>query len=177
MKVVVVTFQMLLLLLFESGCNSVPAADGPPAKADNGLNKLSIYTSYSPVKIDIIPLTEFSRLSDAGEGPEINVYVSLLDSFGCQVKSPGVFRFELYERVPRSADPKGKRTVIWPDIDLTEPVDNNNYWRDFFRAYKFNLDFEPQSNQSYILQVTYQSPSSRRLSDEFVLKHTKWHIR
>ena len=75
--------------------------------------------------------------------------VSLLDPFDCQIKSPGVFRFELYEYVQRSAEPKGQRVIIWPDIDLTECSENNNHWRDFLRAYEFNLDFGPQRNQCY----------------------------
>jgi len=86
---------------------------------------------------------------------------------------PGVFRFELYERVVRSAEPKGRRIVIWPDIDLTGAAENNEYWRDFLRAYEFNLPFEAQIKQCYILQVTYLSPSGKRLSAELSLECTQ----
>jgi hypothetical protein len=97
----------------------------------------------------------------------------LLDSFGCQVKSAGVFRFELYERVERSAEPKGRRVVIWPDIDLIDAAANNENWRDFLRAYEFNLDFDLQGSQNYVLQVTCLCPGGKRLSAEFGLECMK----
>jgi hypothetical protein len=97
----------------------------------------------------------------------------LLDSFDCQIKTPGIFRFELYKYVRRSAEPKGKRIAIWPDIDLTGTTENNNYWRDFLRAYEFNLDFVPKRNQSYILQATCLCPNGKHLSADFVLKYTE----
>ena len=161
----------LVLLLVEAGCE--PATTESPLPGDNSSNLLSTYTAYAPVKIDIMPLTEFIGAGEPEEASKINVYVSLLDSFDCQKKSPGVFRFELYEYVERSADEKGRRIIIWTDVDLTDAVENNNHWRDFLRAYEFNLFFEPESNQSYVLQVTCLCPSGRRLSAEFTIKHTK----
>ena len=172
MKAVNVIWRVLFFafLLVKAGCESVPVATELPAGAGNDADAdVSIYTCYAPVKIDILPLTEFVRVDNAEEGPKIKVYVSLLDSFGCQIKWPAVFRFELYERVLRSSEPKGRRAVIWPDVDLTEQGANNTYWQDFLRAYKFDLDFEPQSNRSYILQVTCLYTSGRRLSAEFGL--------
>ena len=168
---VIARIFFFVLLLVEAGCG--PATTESPPLGDNRSNLLSVYTAYNPVKIDIMPLTEFIGAGGAEEAPKINVYVSLLDPFGCQEKWPGVFRFELYEYVERSADEKGRRITIWPDIDLTDVVENNNHWRDFLRAYEFNLGFEPQSNQSYVLQVTCLCSSGRRLSAEFTLKHTK----
>jgi len=168
MRVVGITAQVFFvcLLLVEAGCESVPA------KTDNA-SDISIYARYAPVKVDIMPLTELVIGDNDDEESKINVYVSLLDSFGHQAKSPGTFRFELYQKLQRSAEPKGKRIIIWPDIDLTEPVKNNNHWRDFLRTYEFNLDLEPQSNHSYILQVTCLCPNGRRLSAQFDLKHTR----
>jgi len=163
---------LLAMLLVGAGCQWPLSPPGLSAKTDNDLNKLSVYTHYAPAKINIVPLTEFISIGDAQQ-PKINLYVSLLDSFGSQIKSPCVFRFELYQRVQRSAEPKGKRITIWPDIDLTEPAANNEYWRDFLRAYEFDLPFEPDVSQSYILQVTCLCPNGRRVSAEFVLKLTK----
>ena len=156
MKVAAVISQIFFscLLLVEGGCKPVPVAAELLPDADSNFNELFVYTRYTPAKIDIMPLTELIRAGDTEVVSRLKVYVSLLDSFDCQIKSPGVFRFELYEYVPRSAEPKGRRIIIWPDIDLTEQEENNNYWQDFLRAYKFNLDFELRNNQSYILQVT-----------------------
>jgi hypothetical protein len=128
------------------------------------------YSGYMPAKVDIMPLTEFVPVPHAEGSSKLRIYVGLLDSFNCQMKSPGVFRFELYEGVLRSAEPKGRRIILWPDIDLTNAAKNNQCWRDFLRAYEFNLDFEPKASQNYILQATFLSTAGRRLSDDFNLK-------
>ncbi len=163
--VVAVIVQISLLLLGGAGCE--PADAELSASTNSGCNQLS---EYGPVKVDIMPLTEFT--GDDEKPSKVRVYVSLLDAFDCQIKTPAVFRFELYDRVPRSAEPKGRRIFIWPDIDLNDVAKNNEHWQDFLRAYQFDLYFEPKANQSYILQVTSLCPGSRRLSAEFVLKHT-----
>ncbi len=162
---------ILLFLVVWAGCE--PAASEITSKADNGFNQLSAYAWYVPVKIDIMPLTELINVGDDEEASKIRVYVSLLDAFDSQIKTPGVFRFELYEYIERSAEPKGRRIIIWPDIDLVDTVENNKHWRDFLRAYEFNLEFEPESNKSYILQATCMCPNGKRLSAEFGLKHAK----
>ena len=171
MKVAVVVSRILLLifLLAAAGCGQLP---GRTSKADNDLNKLSAYSRFAADRINIMPLTEFINTDNIRQ-ISIKPYVSLLDSFGSQIKSPGIFRFELYQRVLRSAEPKGKRVVIWQDINLTEPALNHEYWRDFLRAYEFDLPFELDVNQSYILQVTCLCPNGRRLSVEFALKLTQ----
>lgn len=172
MRAVGVIMKILLCpLLFGSGCE--PKAAELPTQNGKGSNLPSIYVSYTATKIDIMPLTEFTRPSEGEGAPKIRVYVSLLDSFGYQIKNPAIFRFELYELVQRSAEPKGKRAVIWPDIDLTDVVENSNYWRDYLRTYEFNLDFEPEKNQNYILQVTCLCPNGKRLSADFALKYTE----
>ncbi len=150
----------VMSLLFLAGTGCQPAELSP--KTDIASNKLS---AFGPVKLNIMPLTEFT---DGKK--QIKVYVSLLDSFDCQVKAPAVFRFELYSKVPRSAEPKGQRIILWPDIDLTDAAKNNEHWKDFLRAYEFNLPFQPESGKSYILQVTSLCASGRRLSAEFTLK-------
>ncbi|MHC4536361.1 MAG: hypothetical protein ACYS6K_20615 [Planctomycetota bacterium] len=174
MKVSVVAFRILLFifLLAVVGCGQFPSHSARSLKADNDLNKLSAYSRFAPDKINIIPLTEFINTDNVRQ-ISIKPYVSVLDSFGSQVKSPGIFRFELYQRALRSAEPKGKRVEIWEDIDLTEPAANHESWRDFLRAYEFDLPFELDVNQSYILQVTCLCPNGRRLSTEFALKLTQ----
>lgn len=165
-RILVVFFFVLVLI--ESGCEPMPETIESQSKVADGLD-VSVYSDYFPAKIDILPLTEFVGDTEE-ERTTIRVYVSLLDSFGCQIKGPGTFRFELYERVVRSPEPKGKRLSIWTDFDLTEPVTNNNHWRDFLRAYEFELDFEGQDKRSFILEVTYIGPGGRRLTTDFALK-------
>ncbi len=161
-----------VLLLANTGCEQPAPPPQAAVEPKNDPGKSSAYVHYAPAKIDIMPLTELVPAGGA-QGARINLYVSLLDAFGSQIKSPAVFRFELYEYVQRSAEPKGKRAVIWADVDLTDPVRNNGYWQDFLRAYEFNLPFEQAGSQDFILQVTCLCPSGSRLSSELMLRHAK----
>ena len=155
-------------LLINTGCDPRSLPSDISNRPNNENEKLSVYDRYSPEEIDIIPLTGFVNIGDAQQS-QITLYVSLLDSFGSEIKSPCIFRFELYEKVQRSAEPKGRRVVIWPDIDLTEPTINNQYWRNFLRAYEFNLPFAPASNQIYILEVTCSCSTGKRLISDYTL--------
>ena len=188
MRVIAGISQVFLpmLLLTYAGCEPVRTAGAPPDQNTAGA-ALCVY--YAPVKIDILPLTEFTAppgglVPDGGSGPHIDAYVSLLDSFGSQIKSPGKFRFELYEYIQRSAEPRGRRVMIRPEsdlsdpnsgnrhwIDLSDPAANNRSWRDFLRAYQFNLPFKPAPGQEYILEATCLTPDGSRLTAEFGLKH------
>ena len=175
-----------MLLLTWAGCEPVRTTGAPP---DHNTADAPLCIYYAPVKIDILPLTEFTAL-DGGSDPHIEAYVSLLDSFGSQIKSPGKFRFELYEYVQRSAEAKGRRVMIWPEsdlsdpnsgnrywIDLSDPAANNRSWRDFLRAYQFNLPFKPAPHEGalrpgrdYVLEATCLTPNGSRLTAEFGLK-------
>jgi hypothetical protein len=174
MKLLSIISRILLLtfLFIITGCKQPAEPDETTIVTNDIIDKLSFYTRYAPSKIDIMPLTEFAGAGDPQQS-KINIYVSLFDQFGCQTKSPGIFRFELYEYIPRSSEPKGKRAVFWPDVDLIDPVTNNDYWRDFLRAYEFNLPCESAGNQDYILQVTCHCPNGKRLSSEFALRKAK----
>jgi hypothetical protein len=173
MKPLHIITRLLLLILFtiNTGCEQPKTPPDIPVMTEISFDMLSLYTSYVPVKIDIMPLTEFVRPDNAQ--PKINIYVSLIDPFGSQIKSPGMFRFELYEYLSRSAEPKGKRAIIWPDIDLSDPITNNSYWQDFLRDYEFSLPCEQTNGQDYILQVTCLCPNGKRLTSEFSLRNTK----
>ena len=174
MKPLRIIFLLLLLTLFSTiiGCRQPGTFNVNPANTDIDDDILSYYINYAPVKIDIMPLTELLSPGNTQQST-INIYVSLLDQFGSQIKSPGTFRFELYGYMQRSSEPKGKRAVIWPDIDLTDPVINNSYWLDFLRAYVFSFPCEQTGNQDYILQVTCLCPNGKRLSSEFALRQAK----
>ena len=164
--------KFLLISLFLNLSCEQSSTPSDPIVQDESEQSIIAYSEYFPVKIDIIPLTEFIDKSD-GQQAEINLYVSLLDAFGSQLKSPCIFRFELYQRIQRSSELKGKRAIIWPDIDIIDPAINNGYWRNFLRAYEFNLPFQPESNQDYILEVTCLCPNNKRLTAEFSLIRPK----
>jgi len=175
----------LFCLLVTAGCSRPQPATRPPvvepatvapqsvAQPVENTAKTSAASgtgTFAPVKIGILPLTELSSPSGAGHGTKLNAFVALLDAFGCQMKAPGVVRFELYEYVPRSAQQRGQRLALWPDIDLTGPAENNKYWRDFLRAYEFELDTQAARDKTYTLQVTCLCPDGKRLSGEYTLR-------
>jgi hypothetical protein len=170
----------LFCLVVFSGCAQpqarAPRAEDREQKAE--APAVSVSTGFAPAKVNILPLSEISNPAarpgapKSGAEPEttLDVYITLLDAFGSQVKAPGVLRFELYEYVTRSAEPKGQRITLWPDFDLTGPVENNKYWRDFLRAYEFELDIRADPTKTYILEATCLCPDGRRLSGDYTLK-------
>ena len=174
MKSVRVIFWVVLLIFFISnlGCEPASRPVQVPPEAKNDLNLSSFYTRFAPTKIDVLPLTELIQAT-TGQKTRLNLYVSLLDAFGSQIKTPGVFRVEIYDYMQRSAEPKGRRIAIWPDIDLTDPTANNKYWNDFLRAYRFDLPLEQGGVRDYILQVTCLCPNGSRLTTDFTLKSQK----
>lgn len=173
MKSVLTIFGVLSIIFFTgTGCDKPRLPIRPTAVTDDGLEKLSSYARYAPEKIDILPLTELVFVDDIDRSG-IDLYISLLDQYGCQVKSPGTFRFELYEHVPLSGEPKGKRIKIWPDFDLNDPEPNNEYWQDYLRTYEFNLPFDLAGTLDYILEVTCFCPNGRRLMGKYTLRSTE----
>jgi hypothetical protein len=156
-------------ILFYAGCSGPPSESGqlnlPFIQSDAAL-----YARYAPARIDILPITTINPTTSSAGDYVINVYVCLLDSVDSQIKYPATFRFELFQQVQRSNEPKGKRILIWPDINLTEPVINNKYWQDFLRAYLFSLPLERSAFETTILQVTSVSPSGKRLTADFPIR-------
>ena len=136
-------------------------SESAPAAAPGG---------YGPARIEILPLTELTDAPAGQQGTQLTIYMSLLDAFGSQIKAPGTLRFELYEYIQRSAQTKGQRIAIWPDIDATRAPENQKYWRDFLRAYEFTLTGQAPKGSTYVLQVTCMIPGGKRLTTDFLLK-------
>ncbi|MDD5458767.1 MAG: hypothetical protein PHF37_05195 [Phycisphaerae bacterium] len=156
----IIAIPICIGVLFCSGCTE-PSRSVEPRSINTSAPR-----AYQPVAIKILPLTEIGTKNNVRV---LRAYVSLMDSFGDYVKSQATFRFELYQYVARSAEPKGARLVIWPDIDLTEAAESQQYWRDFLRGYEFELELGPVYPQSYLLQVTCICPGQVRLSAEYNL--------
>ena len=187
MKLRFAVHGLVLSLVALAGCSQPRVTQRPPvveqasatesgvAPATEDTAKTPIASgpvTFAPAKIGVLPLTELSSPSGAGQGAKLDVFVTMLDAFGCQMKAPGVLLFELYEYVPRSAQLKGKQLALWPQIDLTAPAENNRYWRDFLRAYEFELDAQVGRDKTHILEVTCLCPDGRRLSSQYTLKGT-----
>ncbi len=155
----------LIITLAVVGCDSVTTVREPEETAERIL-------CYEPTKIKVAPLTELVTVQYE-DVLKLKVYIDVLDGFDSRMKTPAVFRFEAYEYLPRSGEEKGKRAIIWPDIDLAEPGRNNEYWRDYLRCYQFTLDVgeEIEKDQSYVLHITCITPLGEQLIDDFVIEY------
>jgi hypothetical protein len=173
--------SLLTSLLLLSGCEQPqpaprsgqfpqPVAPQQDAAKGVGTAPAAAPVGFSPARIEVLPLTEITDAPAGQQGTQLTIYVSVLDAFGSQMKALGTLRFELYEYIQRSAQMKGQRIAIWPDIDATTPSENQKYWRDFLRAYEFTLAGQVTKGVTYVLQATCMLPSGKRLTDEFVLK-------
>ena len=169
MKTITLSIKLFFALAFAfyAGCSTQPpGADSSPALFHDS----TPCSRFGPARIDVLPITSITPASASDRDSAITAYVCLLDAFDSQIKAPVVFRFELFQRLQRSADPKGKRLIVWPDIDLTDPAVNNNLWQDFLRAYLFSLPLEKSSAENCILHVTCVCPSGKRLNADFIVR-------
>ncbi len=129
---------------------------------------------FTPERIRMIGLTEI--IPDAGLPDEavLSIYVDIFDAYDSHMKAPVTFRFELYEFVPRSSESRGRRLIIWPDIDLSDPAVNNGYWQDYLRTYHFDLqmNFRPAPETTFTVEATCTTQEGKRLSHKRQIKYT-----
>lgn len=156
------------LVVTIAGC----AQDMSVSDDDNG-HVSPLGCVYGVEEIHITGLTELKLESQDAAGSQLQVYLDLLDSFGIRIKSPGKFRFELYEFVPRSGQSRGKRLFMSkPDIVLFDAQANNKYWQDYLRSYVFSLkmEFRVVVGTEYILEVTCMTGDGKRITDTFQIR-------
>lgn len=136
------------------------------ANADFPAGTIQKACLFTPQKIKFNQLTQFTQ------SWQIAAYIDVFDQFDSRIKTGGVWRFELYEKVPRSADPMGGRVFIWPDFELTEAKKNNDLWQEYLHCYKFELNMEAEiaAGKTYILQAVYFSAAGKRITDSIELK-------
>jgi hypothetical protein len=160
MRFIISLLTVISILPF-IGCEQI---QNQPSDAYSG--KFQRTCLFSPEKI------QFNQLTESTKPGQITAYIDVFDQFGSRIKAAGVWRFELFGYVPRSADPMGSRVNLWSDIELTDPVINNNAWQEYLHCYKFDLDIDTDlAGKTYILQAVCFTADGRRLSDTFELKH------
>ncbi len=160
----------LLLLLGVAGCASGPALSGDIAQQD-------MLALLMPSRIEIVePFTRL-RSFDADDIPDgIEVLlraVNSLDNPGLMIV--GSVRVELFEHVPASANQKGKRVEQWT-VDLGSVSQQRKHWNRLTQMYEFRLGVNRASIPGvgrYVLSVTYTSPLSEHLTDEFVMEELR----
>jgi hypothetical protein len=154
-------------MFFLCGCEQQYSPAPRPEK--EAITEFETLNDYQPVKAVFLPLSDVRSSDKAADPDTITVYIALQDGAGSSVKAPVVFRFELYQFSPLSADPKGKRLYIWEDINLNTFKENNRYWRDYLRAYEFRLLYNCPDCRKYVLEVTCMNPSGTRLLADIIL--------
>ena len=96
--------------------------------------------------------------------------VNALDNPGQMIA--GELRAELYEHVPGSADPKGRRLENWT-MYLTTTEQQKKHWNQLTQMYEFELGLDPDNPPppaaKYVLSVTLVSAMEKRLFDEIVI--------
>lgn len=158
-------YILVFVAIYSVGCES--------EELNPVTNSARLYHGYAPTQVSIMGLTEMVWGGEEMIPAELTVYIDLLDSYGARIKSPGTFRLKVFEYVPRSSQPMGKNITSWDDVNLYRPIDNDEYWQDHLRAYKFDLqlNFFPQKGQIYILQATCITPSGRYLTDTYQVSY------
>ena len=158
-----------IIAITATGCeipdNPADPDISPPRSRQDTIPVACVFT---PERIRIIGLTEIIP-----DKTVLSIYVDIFDAYDSHIKAPARFRFELYEFVPRSSEPRGDRLMIWPDIDLTDPAVNNRYWHDYLRTYIFDLpmNFAPAGDTTYILEATCITAQGKRLSNKRQIRY------
>ena len=119
-----------------------------------------------PEAIRVHPFTG-RTFAEAGGVTGVDVRIEAIDAFGDATKAFGDFRFEMYNFVPNSLDPKGKRIAVW-DESILKPTDNLLHWDKITRMYIFKLQWDRPVpvGKRVVLAATFDSPFTPRLSDE-----------
>lgn len=145
-------------------CGCEPDYSTSSGAVRDAIAEFESFKAYQPLQVVFLPLSEVYISAKPTEPDTIMAYVALQDGAGSAIKAPASFRFELYHFKPRSADPKGRRLHMWEDISLNDFTENNEYWRDYLRAYEFRLQYNCRSEcRRYVLEVTCTCPSGARL--------------
>lgn len=159
--------HLVLLVLATAGCKSTP---------DQGLDvgERRMMSLLLPSRIEIVePFTSIRRFGDSNDPQGIELMlqaVNALDNPGLMIV--GRVRAELYEHVPASAEPKGRRIDHW-NVELATVAQQRQYWDEITQMYRFRLAIETEgipAAEQYLLLVTYVPPMGPILTDECAIR-------
>ncbi|MCK4658488.1 MAG: hypothetical protein KAV82_03110 [Phycisphaerae bacterium] len=156
----------VVVLLLAGGCSRTPVDISDTATRQ----QLSL---LMPTKVNIVrPFTRFNGFDNENRPDGIELLVRPINSLGDPVNIAGQIIVELYEFRQASGDSKGSKYKQW-DIALVSERDQRMYWNRTTNMYEFHLQFETASlppSRKYVLQVTYNTPLSEHMVDEYVLE-------
>jgi len=153
----------VFILVSLSGCDEGPG----PLSAERITGR-----GFSVASVHFTGLTRLVPGGSDADSRSIRTFVELRDVYDSKLKSPAVFRFDLYRYVPHRSDPRGTHLQTWPDFRLTEAPANHLYWRDYLRAYEFSLEIDPSlpAEETYLLEVTCLTDEPKRMCVFYVLQ-------
>lgn len=128
-----------------------------------------------PSRVEVVePFTRVKSFDQDAEPDGIELLlqaVNALDNPGLMLA--GDIRVELFEHIPGSADPKGRRFEHW-NLELTTAAQQRRYWNQLTQMYEFRLGVDLSRippGDKYVLLVTYNSPLGEHLTDECVITY------
>ena len=96
------------------------------------MSEMSLFNTASP-GVHLLDMTGFAPAA-SGEGTVLRVFVQ-----PDKIEQDLCFRFELYVYIPRSSNPRGKRIVLWPDMEVKANASSNSQWREHLKFVCFQL--------------------------------------
>jgi len=131
-------------------------------------------TLLVPRKIEIVaPFTGVKSFDDDPTPDGIELLLQAVNSLDDPGMLVGHVRVELFEQVPATADPKGRRLEHW-NIELTTMNQQRTFWNAATQMYEFRLQADPEvipPRDRYVLQVTYASPLGEHLTAEHAFEY------
>jgi hypothetical protein len=126
-----------------------------------------------PHEIRIVEAFTGFRSFDQDQRPDgVELLLQPMDSYGDPVKIAGTVRVELYTYLKASGDRKGERVCDPWELALLTEQDQKRYWNNVTGMYEIELKFPKDlrpSGETYVLMVTYNTPLSGHMTDEYVL--------
>lgn len=127
-----------------------------------------------PARVEIVqPFTRVQSFDDDPRPDGIELLVQAVDAMEDPSLMPGRLDAALYEYIPASADPKGRKLEHWV-MELTTPKQQRRYWNSMTQMYEFRLGIDPSRippAEKYVVAIVYTSPLGEHLSDECLLTY------
>ena len=127
---------------------------------------------YSPQSLKVLPFTKPRSFDEDAFPDGVGVSVRTQDGAGDPVKAYGTFLFELYAYKSGLASHRGELLNTWQQA-VRNPNDQKTYWERVTSTYEFQLSWEGKPvppQERYILVAYFQSPGSKRLTDEYAFE-------
>lgn len=122
-----------------------------------------------PASIRLHPFTGTRTFDESSGIRGVDVRIEAMDRLGDATKAFGEFRFEMYQFVPNSQNPKGDLIATWVE-DVFPPRKNLLHWDKITRTYEFKLQWDKPIpvGKRFVLLATFNSPFTERMYAERV---------